>query len=179
MISLGTSSIADSARTRVSGNELLCYQTALRQVMSFMAGQPSRRNFNKTRGTVVEVARERIDLLIHQARQTVEKNEGLSKRYVDLARRISERTKVRIPRETKRYLCKTCGIIMVPGRNARVRLYAGTGGIVITCLSCGTFRRYPVSRRKEGIVEGHSMKPYIVQSEPSSKKKFQKDLRTI
>lgn len=134
-------------------------------------GRPTgRRDFGKTRAAVSQVARERIDILIRQARETVEKNESLSRRYVDLVRRISERTKVRVPLETKKYLCKNCGIIMVPGRNARVRLYARTGGLVITCLSCGVFRRYPVSRRKPDTTEEQTMKPYIVQSESLSKK---------
>ena len=134
-------------------------------------GRPNgRRNFGKTRAAVSQVARERIDILIQQALETVESNESLSRRYVDLVRRISERTKVRVPLETKQYLCKNCGIVMVPGLNARVRLYARTGGVVITCLSCGVFRRYPVSRRKSSTIGQQLMKPYIVQSEPFSKK---------
>ena len=139
-------------------------------------GRPSgRRDYGKMRGSVSQVARERIDILIRQARETVERNESLSRRYVDLARRISQRTKVQVPREAKRYLCKNCGIIMVPGRNARVRLYARTGGIVITCLSCGVFRRYPVPRRKRATSGQQLMKPYIAQSEPFSKKNSSKN----
>ena len=139
-------------------------------------GRPNgRRDFGNTRAVVSQVARERIEILIQQALETVENNELLSRRYVSLVRRISERTKVRVPREAKRYLCKNCGIIMVPGRNARVRLYARTRGIVITCISCGTFRRYPVSRRKLATPGQQLMKPYIVQSEPFSKKNSSKN----
>jgi ribonuclease P protein subunit RPR2 len=109
------------------------------------------------------------------AREMVEKNEDLSRRYVDLARRISERTKVRIPGELKRYLCKSCGIALVPGQNARVRLYARNSGIVITCLSCGTVRRYPVTRRERPKEDIIAMKPYIAQPVPFSKKNSSKD----
>ena len=144
-----------------------------------MGRTTGRRDFGRTRAAVSEVARERIDILIQQAQETVEKDEVLSRRYVDLARRISERTKVRVPRETKKYLCKNCGIMMVPGRNARIRLYARTGGVVITCLACGVIRRYPVSPRKRAMARQQLMKPYIAQSEPLSKKKFQRGSRTI
>ena len=107
----------------------------------------ARRNYGKTREAVASIARERIEILIHQAKEMARKNEDLSRRYVDLARRISKRTKTRIPSEVKRYLCKGCGIALVPGHNARVRLYAHNTGVVITCLSCGSVRRYPVNSR--------------------------------
>lgn len=143
--------------------------------MSFVGRPIRQRDRGKTRVAVSQVARERIDILIQQARQNVERNQALSRRYIDLVRRISKRTKVRVPRETKRYLCKNCGIILVPGRNARVRLSARTGGVVITCLSCGVFRRYPVSRRRRTAIGQQLMKPYIVQSEPFSKKNSSKN----
>jgi ribonuclease P protein subunit RPR2 len=143
--------------------------------MSFMGRPAARRNYGKTREAVASVARERIEILIDQAKEMVRKNEKLSRRYVDLAGRISERTKVRIPSELKRYLCKGCGIPLVPGQNARVRLYARNTGIVITCLSCGALRRYPISggvRSKKAL---RPMKPYIAQTLPFPKKNSNKD----
>ncbi|MBO0887692.1 ribonuclease P [Candidatus Bathyarchaeota archaeon] len=136
-------------------------------------GRPDRRHYGKSRAAVASVARERIEILIENARKNVEGDESLSRRYVELARKISERTKVRIPSELKRYLCKSCGIALVPGSNARIRLHARSGGLVITCLSCGTVKRYPVTA-KTGVKDGPcSMKPYIAQNLPFPKKKFQ------
>lgn len=135
-----------------------------------MRHSDKRRSYGKTRAGIAIVANERIEILVDQARQMVEKNEHLSKRYVSLARKISERTKVRIPSEMKRYLCKSCGIALVPGRNARVRLHAAKSGRVITCLSCGAVKRYPIIS-KEGVVGGGSaMKPYISQAGAYPKK---------
>lgn len=116
------------------------------------------------------VASERIEILIDQARRMVEKDERLSRRYVSLARKISERTKVRIPSEMKRYLCKKCGIALVPGRNAKVRLHATKSGLVITCLSCGAVKKYPVTAKNSGSNSGSAMKPYISQAEAYPKK---------
>jgi ribonuclease P protein subunit RPR2 len=140
-----------------------------------MGRSSGRRTYGKTRVAVASVARERIEILLGHAREMVEKNEDLSRRYVDLARRISGRTKVRIPGELKRFLCKGCGIALVPGQNARVRLYARNSGIVITCLSCGMVKRYPVTRRERPKKAGIAMKPYIAQPVPFSKKNSSKD----
>src|SRR6266568_8906053 len=143
--------------------------------MSFMRRPNARRNYGKTREAVASIARERIEFLIDQAKEMARKNENLSRRYVDLARRISKRTKTRIPSQVKRYLCKDCGIALVPGHNARVRLHAHNTGIVITCLSCGSVRRYPVNRRissKKGL---RPMKPYIAQTSPFPKKNSTKE----
>ena len=45
------------------------------------------------------------------------------------------------------YLCKGCGIALIPGHNAKIRLRARTTGIVISCLSCGAVKRYPVNAK--------------------------------
>src|SRR5437879_7407356 len=85
------------------------------------------------------------------------KNEKLLRPYVSRGRKISSRTKVRVPRESKMYLCKGCGLALVPGHNAKIRLHAHTTGIVISCLSCGAVKRYPVSAKimaNKGLARG-------------------------
>ena len=139
-----------------------------------MGRATAKRHYGKTRTAVATVARERVDILIGQARQMALKNEKLSRRYVEMARRISERTKVKIPREVKTYLCKGCGIAMVLGHNARLRVHAGNSGIVITCLSCGAVKRYPVSPKLE-VKARIAINPYISQTEPYPKKHPVKD----
>jgi len=111
--------------------------------MSFMGNRPTRRNYGKTRSAVATVARERIDILLRQAEEILAKDVELSKRYVGLARKISKRTKVRIPREKKHYLCRNCGQPLVLGKNARIRLRPNNPRIIISCLGCGAIRRYP------------------------------------
>src|SRR3989442_4702633 len=115
--------------------------------MRFMGGKSARRNYSKTRAAVALVATERFQILLDQAKKLASTDVKLSRRYVNLARKISSRTKVRIPRESKMYLCKGCGLALVPGHNAKIRLHAHTTGIVISCLSCGAVKRYPVNAR--------------------------------
>ncbi len=165
----------DSARIRVRVNDSHAIDSFPLQVMSFMGRCTSRRNYGKTREAVASVARERIEILIDQAKEMARKNEDLSRRYVDLARRISKRTKTRIPSDVKRYLCKGCGIALVPGHNAKVRLHARSSGIVITCLSCGSLRRYPVNIRISPKKVLRPMKPYIAQTSPFPKKNSSKE----
>ena len=165
----------DSARIRVRVNDSHAIDSFPLQVMSFMGRPTSRRNYGKTREAVASVARERIEILIGQAKEMAWKNENLSRRYVDLARRISKRTKTRIPSQVKRYLCKDCGIALVPGHNARVRLYAHNTGIVITCLSCGSVRRYPVNSRVSPKKVLRPIKPYIAQTSSFPKKNSSKE----
>src|SRR5438128_11017315 len=113
--------------------------------MIFMRGQNLRRNYGKTRAAVASVATERFQILLDQAKKMAWTDERLSRRYVSLARKISSRTKVKIPRESKMYLCKGCGLALVPGHNAKIRLHAHTTGIVISCLARGSVKRYLVS----------------------------------
>ncbi|TMI07834.1 ribonuclease P [Candidatus Bathyarchaeota archaeon] len=111
--------------------------------MSFMGNRPTRRNYGKMRSAVATVARERIEILLRQADAVLPQDVELSKRYAGLAKKISRRTKVRIPQEKKRCLCKNCGQPLVPGRNARIRLRPVNSRIIISCLGCGAIRRYP------------------------------------
>src|SRR6266568_1780013 len=114
--------------------------------MSLMGSRSTRRNYGKMRSAGTAVARERIDLLLAQAVEILPRATNLAKRYVAFGRRISTRTKIRTPREKKHYLCKNCGQPLVPGKNARIRLRSGNSRIIISCLSCGTIRRYPYSK---------------------------------
>jgi ribonuclease P protein subunit RPR2 len=103
---------------------------------------PPRRSYRAAKSTVRQVAHERIEYLLGQARIMLTVRPELSKRYVQLARKISTRTKVRLEPSQKQNMCKKCGSFLVPGLNARVRLRPGKVR-VITCTSCNTTRRYP------------------------------------
>jgi len=111
-----------------------------------MPRRTHRRGYGTPRSTIGTIARERIEILLKQARENLDLNPRLSRRYVELAWKISTRTKVKIPPDEKHYLCKGCGLPLIPGRNARVRLLPGNSRIVITCLSCGRLRRYPFTK---------------------------------
>ncbi|MCJ7506864.1 ribonuclease P [Candidatus Bathyarchaeota archaeon] len=99
-----------------------------------------------------QIAEERIELLYRFAREVFGTHPSLAKRYVEIARRIGMRCRVRIPRELKRFTCKGCGSLLVPGTNCRVRIKPDRGTILImTCLSCGKLKRYPMARERRAL----------------------------
>lgn len=93
-----------------------------------------------------EIAKERVTRLLEMAEKR-----GLSgdlkyaSRYASLARRISMRYNVRMPRRFKLLFCKDCESYLQPSVNSKVRL---TGGrITRVCTSCGGRYRVPIKNK--------------------------------
>ena len=95
----------------------------------------------KSRNPVTKkIARERIEVLFEEAKGAFSAHPERSNRYVDLARRIAMRQRIRIDREFRRQFCHHCYTYLVPGRNMRVRVHRGM--VVITCLACNKKTRF-------------------------------------
>ncbi|MEM3045610.1 MAG: ribonuclease P protein component 4 [Candidatus Bathyarchaeia archaeon] len=96
------------------------------------------------------VAQERIEILFNLALETHRAEPALAQRYVDLARRIGARAKVRLPTRFRRLVCRRCKSFIVPGSTLRVRVKPGKPGhVALTCLRCGAVRRIPLRARRE------------------------------
>jgi ribonuclease P protein subunit RPR2 len=95
-----------------------------------------RKDSHKTR----DLAIQRMERLFTLATQVHKTHPERSKRYVEIACRISTRTRVRMPRQLKRLFCKHCGGFLSPA-GARVRLREGI--LTTTCLACGKPTRRP------------------------------------
>jgi ribonuclease P protein subunit RPR2 len=89
-----------------------------------------------------EIAKERIKILFGKADSVFSENKPLANRYVTLARKISMKVKLRMPREYKRKYCKHCYKYLRSGTNARIR--TRDGKVVISCFECKKFTRIPV-----------------------------------
>lgn len=88
-----------------------------------------------------KIAKERINELFKQAELRYKEDSKLSDRYVEIARKIGMKYKVRIPKELKRRFCKHCYKYLVPGVNSRVRLT--NSKVVCYCESCKKYMRVP------------------------------------
>ncbi len=88
-----------------------------------------------------KIARERIQILFKQAKRRAKTRPELSRRYVELARKIGMRYQVTLPKRLKRKFCKYCNTYFTP-RNSTVRVVKGHKSI--KCLKCGKIKRYPV-----------------------------------
>ncbi|MCS7110735.1 MAG: ribonuclease P [Ignisphaera sp.] len=96
-----------------------------------------------------DIAIQRMYILLELGVTAVERGRiEYAKRYGELIKRISMRCRVDIPRSIKRWICKNCNVIMVPGSNARVRSRrkGKTLRVVTTCLVCGWMHRYEFTR---------------------------------
>jgi ribonuclease P protein subunit RPR2 len=91
-----------------------------------------------------KIAGERIAVLFEQAERIFHQDPEMSNRYVDLARRIAMRQRVRIFRAFRRRFCHHCYAFLVPGENMRVRVHRGN--VVVTCRACNRKTRYRVER---------------------------------
>jgi ribonuclease P protein subunit RPR2 len=91
-----------------------------------------------------KIARERIGVLFGQAQLAFSIHPERSNRYVDIARRIAMRQRIRIDLEFRRQYCHHCYSLLVPGKNMRVRVHRGN--VVVTCHSCKKKTRYRVVR---------------------------------
>jgi ribonuclease P protein subunit RPR2 len=89
-----------------------------------------------------KIAAERITILFQEARSAFSSHPERSNRYVDIARRIAMRQRIRIDTEFRRQFCHHCYTFLVPGENMRVRVHRGN--VVVTCSSCNKKTRYRV-----------------------------------
>ena len=93
----------------------------------------------KKKNQAKDIALERIEELFKQAELT--KNRTLANRYVKIARDISSRLKIRIPKDLKRKFCKHCGSYLRLGTTVRIRLNKGKKSYY--CTFCHKFTRIP------------------------------------
>jgi ribonuclease P protein subunit RPR2 len=92
-----------------------------------------------------DIAEARISVLLNLARaEGMSGNMERSKRYFQLARAVSMRTNTALPEGT--LYCHGCQMLLLPGRNCRVRLR--NGKVVVHCLACDSIRRRPYVRNK-------------------------------
>lgn len=99
-----------------------------------------------------KIAKERILRLFEQA----EKKEEMANRYAKLAREIAMKYKVRIPTKLKRRICKHCYKYLKPGKNARIRTRQGK--VVVYCLECKKYMRYPYGKKAQNLKNKTSQK---------------------
>ena len=85
-----------------------------------------------------DLALQRIEILIQNALENVKSDAELAQKQAMLAKRISNKFRVRLPYEIRQLYCKKCKRFIVPSRDARVRIgRSNVKAVRITCLRCG------------------------------------------
>ena len=98
--------------------------------------------------TVKQIAKERMEILMKQALEKIHEDPSLAQRYVQLARKIGMRYRVRFPKKWKMFICRKCKQLLVPGLNCRVRIQERREPhVVLTCLTCNHVKRFLIKRK--------------------------------
>jgi len=93
------------------------------------------------------IAKNRIIKLFTLAeRYAISERFDLANRYVEIARKISMRYLVPIPKKFKRRFCKHCYSYLLPDKNCRIRIH--NNRVIIFCKNCGKFTRIPIKNSK-------------------------------
>ncbi|HZW84321.1 MAG TPA: RNase P subunit [Nitrososphaerales archaeon] len=96
----------------------------------------------KTRRGAKQDAATLVKLLTESAVDLSHKDLKLAKEQAALARKVKLRYNVRLDPPLRRFTCRGCKSLMVPGVNARVRLGHGKVPILrVTCGECGHVNR--------------------------------------
>lgn len=99
---------------------------------------------------VKDMALQRIDELMLLALETAPIDLTLANRYVEMATKLATRHRVRLAPQWKRLVCRACKSILLPGRTSRIRMrHSRQPHTVVTCLQCGTIKRYGYGNHKE------------------------------
>jgi len=92
------------------------------------------------------IAERRIKQLFLLAEQQALNNKlNLANRYIELARKISMRYLVSIPKDYKRRFCKHCYSYLLPYVTCRIRIHRGK--LIIYCYDCKRYSRIPLKNR--------------------------------
>ncbi|NOQ55689.1 MAG: ribonuclease P [Nanohaloarchaea archaeon] len=108
-----------------------------------------KRSRGKKKTWQVEIAKERMHILFDQADRRFKTDPDLSDRYMEIAKKISTKLNVPIPRELKRRFCRNCGAYLVYGANARQRVNSEKKYVIMTCLRCSQKKRIPYVAEKK------------------------------
>jgi len=100
-----------------------------------MAGRRRARNFAARKNLAEESISHLSNLLLHP------ENELANSAARDLIR-ISKRHGVRVSKENRSLICRTCKSNLRPGYNARIRLVGSNRKI--TCINCNRVYRFPI-----------------------------------
>ena len=86
-----------------------------------------------------KIGLERIYRLFELAEQEFSRHPERSRRYVELARKIGTKNKVKVPNELRKSFCKKCGSFLKQGTNSSL----GKEGSLLTlaCKECGFVRK--------------------------------------
>jgi ribonuclease P protein subunit RPR2 len=95
------------------------------------------------KGTLRQIALERMEILIQNAISNTRTNPSLAQRQATLAKKICTKYRIRMPYHIRMNFCKNCKKFIAPGVSSRIRVgRSSVKSIRITCGFCNhTYRK--------------------------------------
>ncbi|MEM2962896.1 MAG: hypothetical protein QXW70_02650 [Candidatus Anstonellales archaeon] len=97
---------------------------------------------------IAEIVRERVGILLGLAEKAARKNLERARKYIRMARRLSEKYRVRFKRLDKLRFCKRCNAPFIPGYSVRVGFVPRFHSMTYRCTFCGFEFRFPYKKYK-------------------------------
>jgi ribonuclease P protein subunit RPR2 len=107
-----------------------------------MARKRKTRTYKAVNAEIREIVKRAFDNLFSAA----DNEKDMANRYVKVAKSLSKRFKVKIPKIYRMRFCKHCGNYFIPGENIRVR--TKNNKLVYYCLNCRRHTRFPFYKEK-------------------------------
>ena len=92
------------------------------------------RKYQKKAADVLKITRQRIRILFREAKEVFATDPSLANRYIEMARKLGMKYKVKITPSLQKQFCKHCYKYLMPSVNLRVRIK--DGHMVYYCLEC-------------------------------------------
>ena len=105
------------------------------------------RRWKNNKADEINIARARIDLLYKHAKSIYQTDIALANRYIEIALRIAERMRIKLPTQYKRTICRKCKKLLLGRSRVRVRQNRQSH-MVVTCKNCGFKTRYIINKEK-------------------------------
>ena len=109
---------------------------------------------------MIEIGKERINILFTLADNEFSQHPERSHRYVKLARNISTKYNIPLSSKWKRRVCKSCYKFLKPGSNCKIRVT--NGSVHYKCLECGHITNVPYKKEKKEK-RRKKIESYIIQ----------------
>ncbi|MFX0054455.1 MAG: ribonuclease P [Promethearchaeota archaeon] len=91
------------------------------------------------------LARARIEILWEQASEMAKTDREGARRRMQVASRVAQRARIKVPKDIRRKICRQCGMVLIPGESCRVRMRNNRAKhLTVTCIACGNIARYYV-----------------------------------
>lgn len=96
---------------------------------------------------MLEIAKERMNILFENAEKQFFDHPERSNRYVEMAQKLSTKYNTKIPEKWNRRYCKNCNSFLYYGHNSSVRLI--NQSVNIFCDECGHVMKIPYQKEKK------------------------------